>query len=95
MAVSNKYMNTICVFIKKIQRSHCRGLMPLPLLLRDMKFVHTLVGLLNEKLQKPEELPDRVTEQEQLFGGACCFNIDEQQECVVEENECSDLFQPK
>ena len=65
-------------------------MIPLPLLLKDMRFVHTLVYLLNNKLKQPGELSETLSGREQLFGGACCVDIDENKCPVNEENECSD-----
>ena len=89
-AVIDKYMNRMCLIIKKIERTHCRNMIPLPLLLKDMRFVHTLVYLLNNKLKQPGELSETLSGREQLFGGACCVDIDENKCPVIDENECSD-----
>ena len=89
-AIIDKYMNRMCLIMRKIEITHCRGLIPIPYILKDMRFVHTLVLLLNEKLKQPGDLSETLSGKEQLFGGACCVDIDENKCPVNDENECSD-----
>ena len=89
-AIADNYMNRLCLVMAKIQKTHCRGLIPIPLLIKDMKFVYTLVELLNQKLEQPGEISETLSGKEQLFGGACCVDIN-QDKCPINENECSDV----
>ena len=87
LAVSQNSITRVCRVLRRIERMHCHGVLPMGNLLKDMGFVYSLVELINEKLNRPGDFSESST-LPQLFDGACCVNLDD--ECPTDKKTCED-----
>ena len=84
-SISNTSLRRLCNILRGIQKEHCRGLIPMADILKELPFVYNIIELINNRVDKPPEMYDESSDIK-LFENACCIDADEDR-C---EEECSD-----
>ena len=85
--IAENILKRLCRIVTKIEHMHCRKIRPVFSVYKDMKFIETLIRLINERAS--EDLLEQ-SSNISLFDGECCVDLDEEKKCKVDIYTCSD-----
>ena len=84
-SISNTSLTRLCKVLRKIEKEHCRGLVSMADIFKELPYVYNIIELINSRANKTPEMYDDSSD-DKLFENACCIDAEEE----VCENVCSD-----